>query len=123
MKVLLDAHALLWFLAGSSQLSTKALSCIQDSWCSFGADDIPAFSSPRIDDKVFATDANMTAPVARRTLQPISLVSGCDGLSAGQYLTGGKVLSAWKANTLAYSTRSPRIFQRIGQAGVTSVNS
>lgn len=30
MKVLLDAHALLWFLAGSSQLSAKALSCIQD---------------------------------------------------------------------------------------------
>jgi len=31
MNVLLDAHALLWFLAGSSQLSAKALSCIQDS--------------------------------------------------------------------------------------------
>lgn len=31
MKVLLDAHALLWFLAGSSQLSSKALACIQDA--------------------------------------------------------------------------------------------
>jgi PIN domain nuclease of toxin-antitoxin system len=31
MKLLLDAHALLWFLAGSSQLSAKALSCIQDA--------------------------------------------------------------------------------------------
>ncbi len=31
MKVLLDAHALLWFLAGSSQLSAKALACIQDA--------------------------------------------------------------------------------------------
>jgi len=31
MKVLLDAHALLWFLAGSSQLSTKALACIHAS--------------------------------------------------------------------------------------------
>jgi PIN domain nuclease of toxin-antitoxin system len=31
MKVLLDAHALLWFFAGSSQLSAKALACIQDS--------------------------------------------------------------------------------------------
>ncbi len=30
MNLLLDAHALLWFLAGSSQLSAKALSCIQD---------------------------------------------------------------------------------------------
>ena len=32
MKVLLDAHALLWFLVGSSQLSRNALACIQDSW-------------------------------------------------------------------------------------------
>jgi PIN domain nuclease of toxin-antitoxin system len=31
MKVLLDAHALLWFLAGSTQLSAKALACIQDT--------------------------------------------------------------------------------------------
>lgn len=31
MKALLDAHALLWFLAGSSQLSDKALACIQDT--------------------------------------------------------------------------------------------
>ena len=31
MKVLLDARALLWFLSGSSQLSAKALACIQDS--------------------------------------------------------------------------------------------
>jgi PIN domain nuclease of toxin-antitoxin system len=31
MKVLLDAHALLWFLAGSSQLSSKALACIQNA--------------------------------------------------------------------------------------------
>lgn len=31
MKVLLDAHALLWFLAGSNQLSDKALACIQDT--------------------------------------------------------------------------------------------
>ena len=31
MKVLLDAHALLWFLAGSDQLSAKALACIQDT--------------------------------------------------------------------------------------------
>jgi PIN domain nuclease of toxin-antitoxin system len=31
MKVLLDAHALLWFLAGSSQLSAKTLACIQDA--------------------------------------------------------------------------------------------
>lgn len=31
MNVLLDAHALLWFLAGSSQLGTKALACIQDT--------------------------------------------------------------------------------------------
>jgi PIN domain nuclease of toxin-antitoxin system len=30
MNVLLDAHALLWFFAGSSQLSAKALGCIQD---------------------------------------------------------------------------------------------
>ena len=31
MKALLDAHALLWFLAGSSRLSKKALACIQDT--------------------------------------------------------------------------------------------
>ncbi|MEN9573932.1 MAG: hypothetical protein RL514_1787 [Verrucomicrobiota bacterium] len=31
MNVLLDAHALLWFLAGSSQLGAKALACIQDT--------------------------------------------------------------------------------------------
>ncbi len=31
MKVLLDAHALLWFLAGSNQLTAKALACIQDT--------------------------------------------------------------------------------------------
>ena len=31
MKALLDAHALLWFLAGSSQLSARALACIQDT--------------------------------------------------------------------------------------------
>ena len=31
MNVLLDAHTLLWFLAGSSQLSAKALACIQDT--------------------------------------------------------------------------------------------
>ncbi len=30
MKVLLDAHALLWFLAGSSKLSPTALACIQE---------------------------------------------------------------------------------------------
>lgn len=30
MKVLLDAHALLWFLSGSSRLSGKALAGIQD---------------------------------------------------------------------------------------------
>ena len=30
MTALLDAHALLWFLAGSSKLSAKALSFIQD---------------------------------------------------------------------------------------------
>ena len=30
MTALLDAHALLWFLAGSSQLSVRALACIQD---------------------------------------------------------------------------------------------
>ena len=30
MKALLDAHALLWFLAGSSKLSAKALAFIQD---------------------------------------------------------------------------------------------
>lgn len=31
MNVLLDAHALLWFFAGSNQLSAKALACIQDT--------------------------------------------------------------------------------------------
>jgi PIN domain nuclease of toxin-antitoxin system len=31
MNVLLDAHTLLWFLAGSNQLSAKALACIQDT--------------------------------------------------------------------------------------------
>ena len=31
MKVLVDTHALLWFLAGSSQLGAKALACIQDT--------------------------------------------------------------------------------------------
>jgi len=31
MKALLDAHTLLWFLAGSSQLSSRALLCIQDT--------------------------------------------------------------------------------------------
>lgn len=31
MNALLDAHALLWFLAGSDRLSAKALACIQDS--------------------------------------------------------------------------------------------
>lgn len=31
MKLLLDAHALLWFLAGSDRLSAKALACIQDT--------------------------------------------------------------------------------------------
>ncbi len=30
MKFLLDAHALLWFLAGDSKLSAKALACVQD---------------------------------------------------------------------------------------------
>lgn len=30
MNVLLDAHALLWYLAGSSHLSTAALAAIQD---------------------------------------------------------------------------------------------
>lgn len=30
MKVLLDAHALLWYLTGSSHLSTNARSIIQD---------------------------------------------------------------------------------------------
>ena len=30
MKAILDAHALLWFFAGSSRLSAKALACIQD---------------------------------------------------------------------------------------------
>jgi PIN domain nuclease of toxin-antitoxin system len=30
MRALLDAHALLWFLTGSSKLSTKALAFIQD---------------------------------------------------------------------------------------------
>jgi len=31
MKALVDAHALLWFLAGSTQLSAGALACIQDT--------------------------------------------------------------------------------------------
>ena len=31
MTALLDAHALLWFLSGSSQLSAKALAFIQDA--------------------------------------------------------------------------------------------
>jgi PIN domain nuclease of toxin-antitoxin system len=31
MKLLLDAHTLLWFLAGSDRLSGKALACIQDT--------------------------------------------------------------------------------------------
>lgn len=31
MNVLLDAHALLWFLSGSSRLSARALACIQDT--------------------------------------------------------------------------------------------
>jgi PIN domain nuclease of toxin-antitoxin system len=31
MNVLIDAHALLWFLAGSSKLSAKALECIQNA--------------------------------------------------------------------------------------------
>ena len=31
MNVLIDAHALLWFLAGSSKLSIKALECIQNT--------------------------------------------------------------------------------------------
>ena len=30
MKAILDAHALLWFFAGSSRLSAKALACIHD---------------------------------------------------------------------------------------------
>mgnify|MGYP003900960311 CR=1 FL=1 len=30
MKALLDAHTLLWFLAGSKKLSEVALKCIQD---------------------------------------------------------------------------------------------
>ena len=30
MNAILDAHALLWFFAGSSKLSAKALACIQD---------------------------------------------------------------------------------------------
>jgi PIN domain nuclease of toxin-antitoxin system len=31
MRFLLDAHALLWFLAGDARLSTRALECIQDT--------------------------------------------------------------------------------------------
>jgi PIN domain nuclease of toxin-antitoxin system len=31
MRLLLDAHALLWFLAGDSKLGMKALACIQDT--------------------------------------------------------------------------------------------
>ena len=31
MNALLDAHALLWFFAGSTRLSDKARSCIQDT--------------------------------------------------------------------------------------------